>query len=100
MVCVYGLGASVILANCVGYGAGWCLSYALNKRWTFRHRGDVGRSAVGFVALAGGAFVANLAVTLGLSEAGMSYPIAQIFGAATYSVALFAGLKWMMFKDG
>ncbi|MEM1235441.1 MAG: GtrA family protein [Pseudomonadota bacterium] len=98
MVCVYGLGASIIVANCVGYGAGWCLSYALNKRWTFRHQGAVARSALGFAALAAGCFVANLAVTLSLSELGLSFPIAQIIGTATYSIAFFAGLKWMVFK--
>jgi len=100
MVCVYGLGASVIVANCVGYGAGWCLSFALNKRWTFQHRGKMGRSAATFVLLVAVSFAGNLAVTLGLTEAGLAYPLAQICGAFVYSLAVFVGLKWMVFSHG
>ena len=99
MVCVYALGSSIIVANLVGYGAGWCLSYALNKRWTFQHAGSVGRSALGFLVLVALAFVGNLAVTIALTRAGLPYPAAQILGTACYSVAVFAGLKWMVFAD-
>ncbi|MEM9852880.1 MAG: GtrA family protein [Pseudomonadota bacterium] len=100
MACVYGLGFSVIAANCVGYAAGWCLSYTLNKRWTFRHQGALGRSASAFLALVAAAFAANLALTLVLTDAGLAYPIAQIIGAVAYSCAVFAGMKWMVFTHG
>ncbi|MEO1797982.1 MAG: GtrA family protein [Pseudomonadota bacterium] len=98
LACVYGLGASILVANLVGYGAGWCLSYTLNKRWTFGHSGALGRTALAFVVLVALAFAANLALTLVLTGAGLAYPIAQILGAATYSVAVFAGMKWMVFS--
>ncbi|MEM9435909.1 MAG: GtrA family protein [Pseudomonadota bacterium] len=100
MVSVYALGASILIANCIGYGAGWCLSYMLNRRWTFQHSGAIGRSAVLFLILVACAFAANLAMTIGLTSAGLAYPIAQIIGTATYSVAVFAGMKWMVFTDG
>ncbi|MEM8591329.1 MAG: GtrA family protein [Pseudomonadota bacterium] len=97
MGCFYLLGSTVLVANLVGYGAGWCLSFILNKRWTFRHDGSLGRTVFGFVSLVVLAFCLNLAVTLGLSQAGLAYPIAQFLGAATYSVVTFAGLKWIVF---
>ncbi len=95
---VYVLGTSVILANVIGYGAGWCLSYTLNKRWTFQNTAGSARSVIAFALLVAAAFGANLCVTLGLSGAGAAYPIAQAFGAVTYSAAVFVGLKWMVFK--
>ncbi|MEM9349487.1 MAG: GtrA family protein [Pseudomonadota bacterium] len=97
MVSFYALGTSIIVANCIGYGAGWCLSYTINKRWTFRHSGGLGRSATLFVVLVALAFIANLAVTIALTSAGLAYPIAQIIGTGTYSIAVFAGMKWMVF---
>lgn len=99
LLCVYAFGASILVANIIGYGAGWCLSYTLNKRWTFRHEGGGTRAAIGFVLLAGSAFVANVAITIALTEAGMAYAIAQIVGAVTYSVSVFIGLKWMVFRN-
>ncbi|MEL6915065.1 MAG: GtrA family protein [Pseudomonadota bacterium] len=99
LACVYGLDASILAANIVGYGAGWCLSFALNKRWTFRHRGAVGRAALAFIALVAAAFAANVALTYALTGAGLAYPVAQIIGAAAYSLAVFAGMKWMVFAS-
>lgn len=98
LLCVYGFGFGVILANCVGYGAGWAVSFALNRRWTFRHEGGAAQAALGFIGLVAFAFLANLALTLGLTEAGLAYPVAQAIGAVTYSVTLFVGMKWMVFK--
>ena len=38
------------------------LTYALNRRWTFRHRGQMSRSAVRYVGIYALAYVANLAL--------------------------------------
>ncbi|MCH2077641.1 MAG: GtrA family protein [Rhodobacteraceae bacterium] len=96
VTCVYVLGFSVVLANLVGYGAGWTLSYILNKKWTFQAQsGDVGR----YVGLVAFAFAGNLAITLGLMSADISYPSSQFAGAVIYSVTVFAGLKWMVFSN-
>ncbi|WP_186826983.1 GtrA family protein [Shimia ponticola] len=97
LICVYGLDASIVLANCVGYGIGWAVSFALNKRWTFRHQGAVRRAALGFVCLVALAFLANLAVAVGGAQFGLAYPVAQAIGAVTYSAMLFVGMKWMVF---
>ena len=96
VACVYMFGLSVILANLVGYGVGWTLSYILNKKWTFQaQNGALGR----YIMLIALAFAGNLAVTLGLMNLGASYPIAQFLGAVTYSVSAFAGLKWLVFSN-
>ncbi|MEM1101382.1 MAG: GtrA family protein [Pseudomonadota bacterium] len=99
LACVYALGASILVANIVGYSAGWCLSYALNKRWTFAHRGALGRTALLFAGLVALAFTGNVLLTYALVGAGLAYPVAQILGAASYSIAVFAGLKWMVFAS-
>lgn len=93
--CVYLLGFSVVWANVVGYGAGLCLSYILNRRWTFQYDG---RAVFAFIILVAVAFGANLTMTLGLTEAGTAYPVAQMLGAVLYSGLMFIGLKWMVFS--
>ncbi|MEM1233904.1 MAG: GtrA family protein [Pseudomonadota bacterium] len=94
--CVYLLGFTIVWANVIGYGAGLCLSYVLNSRWTFRYGG---RAVFAFVVLVAVAFGANLAFTLGLMDAGFAYPLSQTLGAVLYSGVMFVGLKWMVFTD-
>lgn len=48
---IYGLtalGLSYLLANAIGYGAGFVNSFVMNRQWTFRSSGDWGRQAVSF----------------------------------------------------
>lgn len=48
---IYGLtalGLSYLLANAIGYAAGFVNSFVMNRQWTFRSSGDWGRQAVSF----------------------------------------------------
>ncbi|MEL6609126.1 MAG: GtrA family protein [Pseudomonadota bacterium] len=99
VTCVYAWGFSIFAANVAGYAVGWTLAFYLNRSWTFNHSGDAARSAVAFVVLAGSAFLANVLITYGLVGGGVSYPVAQLVGAVTYSGLVFVGLRTVVFSD-
>ena len=86
------LGLSDATANLSGYTVGWVVSYALNKTWTFQHRGATMRSFGRFVTVSAIAYVANLAVVLLLHRrVGVNVYLAQLAGAAIYTTLGFLG---------
>lgn len=91
-------GVNVITANAVGYGLGWLLSYGLNRTWTFHNQSRVRDSLPAYLVLVLTAFVANIAIIYGLQAAGASYWAAQIAGTAFYSVSVFIGAKYVIFR--
>ena len=51
LVLIYGLtalGLSYLLANAIGYAAGFVNSFVMNRQWTFRSSGHWGKQAVAF----------------------------------------------------
>lgn len=98
---VFGLhqlaGASIPVANIVGYGAGLCLSYCLNRIWTFDAKSTRAGSAWRFGALVCVALAANIALTTLLTGAGLPYTPSQLLGMVTYSVLVFFGSKTFVF---
>ena len=98
---VFGLhnlaGASIFMANVVGYGVGLCLSYVLNRFWTFSARRTRAGSAFRFGALVCLALGANIATTILLTDLGMAYNPAQVIGMVLYSTLVFIGSKLIVF---
>lgn len=94
-----GAGVGLVSANAAGYGAGWLVSYALNRSWTFGHAGAIRRSLPAYLVLVVVAFVANIWLISRLLSLGLPYVTAQIAGAVFYSVAVFAGAKHVVFLD-
>lgn len=94
-----GAGVGLVTANAVGYGAGLCLSFWLNKRWTFGHSGRLGPTALRFAAVLAVAFSLNLLVILGFQRAGFSYLIAQCAGVVVYSLIGFVGFRHVVFTE-
>lgn len=96
-----GMGASLLAANVLGYGAGLVLTFLGSRLWVFREPGAEpapwAGSAVGFAALFAAAFASNLAVTAGLLRTGLAYVPAQLAGMAIYSVTMFAGGRLLVF---
>ena len=93
------VGVGDVAANAIGYGAGLVLSFVLNKRWTFRHRGPVFGALVRFVAVIGLAYVANLAVILGaISALGINSYLAQVLGIPAYAAVAYLGSRWYVFS--
>jgi putative flippase GtrA len=85
--------------NALGYGAGLCLSFWLNGRWTFDHSGRLGPIALRFSAVLAVAFAVKLLVILGPQMAGLPFLVAQCAGAAVYSVIGFVGFRHVVFTE-
>ncbi|MFZ5751641.1 MAG: GtrA family protein [Pseudomonadota bacterium] len=92
-----GAGFGLLAANAIGYGAGLALSYAANRAWTFDGAPSSARSRLLFLPLVAAGFAANLAVTSGLTRAGLPYPVAQALGIAAYSALVFMGMRHVLF---
>lgn len=90
-------GLDLLAANAIGYGAGLVLSYAANRTWTFEGAPSSARSRLLFLPLVAAGFGANLAVTSGLTRAGLPYPVAQALGIAAYSALVFMGMRHVLF---
>jgi len=91
------LGLSDVLANVIGYSVGIVLSFTLNKRWSFRHRGRAAPAFVRFVLVLGVAYAANLGTVLATLGLGMDSYVAQAAGVVPYVVVGYLGSKYFAF---
>jgi len=92
------LGMSDATANLFGYAVGWIISYALNKTWTFHHRGATTRSFGRFIAVSAGVYLANLGVVLLLHRRiGANVYFAELAGVAIYTTLGFLGSYYYAF---
>ena len=79
------LGLDDVPANALGYGCGLGLSFVLNRRWTFEHRGPAGPALLKFLAAVGLAYAANLGVVTSAIAMGVNGYVAQALGAPVYT---------------
>ncbi len=92
------LGAGPGLANLIGYALGLILSFALNRAYTFAHEGEVSRSFPRWLAVAGVAYLANLAVVLFAHHVlGVDAYLAQPLGIPAYTLISFLGGRHFVF---
>ena len=93
-----GLGWPDLPANLLGYGVGFVWSYALNRRWTFAHRGPLAQSFGRFALVCALAYAVNLAV-LAASRAALGaatfWP--HVLGMAAYTLVGFLGSQFYAF---
>lgn len=96
------MGAGDYPANAGGYVVGLCLSFTLNRIWTFEVRGPVaaGEAARFLVAFAI-AYSANLAVLTGMRGLGFERSlVGQGAGIVTYSICFFLLSRAFVFVPG
>jgi len=93
------LGLGDIISNVIGYAVGVTMSFTLNKKWSFRHEGQVMSSFIRFIAVILVAYFANLYVVIICIEFFMvnSY-ISQAIGIIPYTIIGYLGSKFFAFK--
>jgi putative flippase GtrA len=93
------LGLDEVPANATGYAVGLMLSFTLNRRWTFRHRGPALALAVRFAAVTLVAWLLNVAVLLGLLRLGVAAVLAQAGAVLSYTAVSYLGMRWWAFAN-
>ncbi|UZN48974.1 GtrA family protein [Cupriavidus cauae] len=86
-------------ANAAGYAVGFLWSFALNRRWTFAHRGHVPASLWRFGTVCVLGYLANLATVLALSNVlAPRSLLAQLGGMAVYTGLTYLGARHWAFR--
>jgi len=87
------------VSNTIGYAIGSCVSFILNRSWTFRHRGSWISGSIRWLSVVALAYMANLAMVILLhTRFGVPTAIAQLGGAIVYTVSSFVGGRFFAFK--
>lgn len=91
------LGMGEVAANACGYALGGLLSFALNRQWTFDHRGAWLASATKFLLVVLAAWLTNLATLLELMRWGIAAAFAQAIAVVPYTLVSFVGCRQWVF---
>lgn len=94
------LGWGDVSANAIGYAVGICVSFSLNRRWTFDHGGPAWRTFGLFLLVALGAWGANLATVMLAIHVGVNSYLAQALGIPVYTITSFLANKYLVFTPG
>lgn len=96
------LGAGDYLANAMGYAVGLCLSFVLNRGWTFRVTGAVRASElVRFGAVVGLSYLVNLTVLTVMREHGFRESVVgQGAAMVAYTICFFVLSRRYVFRAG
>lgn len=95
---VEGAGVRPVLATTIGYLFGIAVSYALNRRFTFKSAAPVALSFAKFAALYGIGAILNGAIMAGLTGQGAWYLFAQIVATGLTLVWNFLGARFIAFR--
>ena len=89
-----------VSANVIGYAVGLAVSYVLNKKWTFRHKGEVLRSFLWFIATFAIAYPLNLATVIVLIHgAETNSYLAQALGIPPYMITFYLFSRYLSFRQ-
>jgi putative flippase GtrA len=99
-VLMKGLRVHYALSNCIGYLLGFLNSFVLNKKWTFRSKGNVGIEGVLFVAVFGVCYLIQLGALVFLKETmSIKADYSQLLAMAVYTGFNFMLNKVITFKN-
>jgi len=86
-------------ANLGGYALGVCVSFLLNRSWTFNFKGAWLPSVARFLVVVAVAYLANLSVVLlFVHKFGMNGYFAQMFGIPPYTILFYLGSRYFAFR--
>jgi putative flippase GtrA len=93
------LGWSEYAANAIGYAAGLTFGFAMNRGWTFTHRGDLRRSVPRYLLAFAIAYSANLFMLAAcLNTLRLHGNLAQACAMVTYSAIFFVLCRVFVFR--
>jgi putative flippase GtrA len=92
-------GFSDLIANLAGYSFALLISYALNKRWTFRHKGAHFPALLRFASVMAVAYLGNLTALLALVSVGLNSYLAQAAAVVPYAVIGYFGSRFIAFDS-
>lgn len=99
--CKFLLGFGDVLSNALGYCFGLCLSFALNRKWTFRHKGAMWPALRRFLAVFAVAYICNLTIVLVLiRHLEVNDYLAHAIAVVPYTVIFFFGSRMFAFASG
>lgn len=89
-----------LAANAVGYGVGVGVSFTLNSRWTFAHRGPQWPALVKFLLVGLLAYAMNLlTVMAAIHTFALNDYLAQALGIPPYTLTSFFASKYLVFRS-
>lgn len=96
----YGLHWHDLAANTAGYALGACVSYVLNRSYTFRSRNQHRHALPRFVLMVGLCYALNAGVLLlALHWLGLPSYVGQALAMVTYNVAFFVISRQFVFNS-
>lgn len=95
------LGMGDVAANVCGYGLGLCVSFVLNRKWTFSHDGAWLSAALRFLLVFAVAYAVNLLTMLFLRDTvGLNSYLCHLLSMVPYTVLFYLGSRTFAFKAG
>ena len=87
------------IANAIGYAIGLTVSFALNRFWTFSDNRSIAKVLPLYLLAAAFSYLLNLSVVLlGTFHFGVGPYLVQFFGIGIYTLTMFLGCRWFVFK--
>ncbi len=91
--------ATPYIANAIGYVIGFIASFILNNLWTFRNTRPLLEVLPRYVITLIFSYILNLLVLIIAIKNFNTDPfITQLFGVSTYTLTMFLGCKYYVFK--
>ena len=86
-------------ANAIGYCVGLVNSFIWNRRWTFRHSGEILPAVKRFLVVFLVAYMANLLTAMLLiNETSINHYLAHAIATVPYTVIFYLGSRFVVFK--
>lgn len=97
---MWAFGFTDLVANLFGYSFALLVSYALNKRWTFRHKGAHFPALLRFALVMAIAYLGNVVTLLTLVSVGFDRYLAQAAAVVPYTLIGYMGSRFLAFGSG
>ncbi len=92
-------GVAPKLAMTMLYGVGVLLGFVGNRQWTFRHSGNLWRSAAGYIVCHAMGYGLNyLLLAILVDQLGFSHQLVQAAAIIVVAAYLFVALNYLVFR--